>query len=424
MENQSFIKNNTFSRKFYDKNNFLKNISLKINILYLRKKYLYYFIIIYIFFLIILSTFFIVNDNIKYNKYIKDCKKLKRFNITKILVNKTPYISICIPVLNMEKYLERALLSIINQSFQDFEIVIINDNSKDNSLKIINKFQLQDKRIKLINHSQNLGVYSSRVDAILNAKGKYIIVMDPDDMLLNPDLFELLYKYNLKNNFDIIEFSVKYQDEGKNYIYEPKPHELNHNHDFGKNIIFQPELSNIIFLIPKTNNITSIICRTIWNKLIRKNILLKTIKYLNKDFKNKYLIAADDTPINILNFQNANNYTNLKLPGYLYTLRVNSMSRGNNGFKHDIIVSINYLLYYKLFYRYLQEFKKELNYLFYDMKICYHYLLNIKNYNNNQYLPKLNSFLCEIIKNGNITIEFKEFLINILLDLNYNKINN
>ena len=423
MENQTFIKNNA-SRKFYDKNLFLKNISLKKNILYLKKKYLYYFIIIFIFLLIILSTFIIVNDNIKYNNYIKDCKKLKRFNITKILVNKTPYISICIPVLNMEKYLERALLSIINQSFQDFEIVIVNDNSTDNSLKIINKFQSEDKRIRLINHSQNLGVYSSRVDAILNAKGKYIIVMDPDDMLLNPNLFELLYKSNLKNNFDIIEFSVKYQDEGKHYIYEPIPHELNHNHDFGKNIIYQPELSNIIFLIPKTNNITSIICRTIWNKLIRKNTLLKTINYLYEDFNNKYLIAADDTPINILNFQNANNYTNLKSPGYLYTLRLNSMSRGNNGIKHDIIISINYLLYYKLFYRYLQHFKKDLNYLFYDMKMFYYYLLTIKNYKNNQYLPKFNSFLCEIIKHENITIEFKEFLINILLDLNYNKTDN
>ena len=69
----------------------------------------------------------------------------------------------------------------------------------------------------------------------------------------------------------IIEFSVIYQEDRKNTIYKPKYHFFNHYHDFGKNIIYQPELSNIIFYIPRTNNYTSIICRTIWNKLIRAN---------------------------------------------------------------------------------------------------------------------------------------------------------
>ena len=240
----------------------------------------------------------------------------------------------------MEKYLERALLSIINQSFQDYEIVIIDDNSSDNSVKIMKKFQLENNRIRLIYHSNNLGVYSSRVDAIVNSKGKYILLMDPDDMLLNPNLFEILYNYNLNNNLDMIEFSVQYQNDGKNNVFEPESHELNHYHNFGKNIIYQPELSNIIFLIPQTKNSTAIICRTVWNKLIRKNIILKSINYLDKDFNNEFLIAADDTPINILNFQNSNNYSNIKVPGYLYNLRPNSISRGKNGQKHDSIISI------------------------------------------------------------------------------------
>ena len=68
-------------------------------------------------------------------------------------MNENPYISICIPALNMNKYIERTILSIINQSFQDFEIIIINDNSKDGTEKIIKKLQLEDNRIKLINHN-------------------------------------------------------------------------------------------------------------------------------------------------------------------------------------------------------------------------------------------------------------------------------
>ena len=76
----------------------------------------------------------------------------------------------------MEKYIEKNLLSIINQSFQDFEIIIINDYSKDNTEKIIKKILFEDNRIKIVNHSKNYGVYYSRIEAILNSKGKYIII--------------------------------------------------------------------------------------------------------------------------------------------------------------------------------------------------------------------------------------------------------
>ena len=150
----------------------------------------------------------------------------------------------------MEKYLERALLSIINQTFQKFEIIIVNDNSNDNSKNIIKKYISQDNRIKIINHYRNLGVYSSRVEAVSNSIGEFIILMDPDDMLLNKDLFLELYRCNLKNNLDIIEFSVCYKEEKKTSIYYPNNHENNHSHCFEKTFIYQPELSNIIFFDP------------------------------------------------------------------------------------------------------------------------------------------------------------------------------
>ena len=71
-----------------------------------------------------------------YIKYINNCKNHKRYNRIKI-INENPYISICIPALNINKYIERTILSIINQSFQDFEIIIVNDNSKDDTINII-----------------------------------------------------------------------------------------------------------------------------------------------------------------------------------------------------------------------------------------------------------------------------------------------
>ena len=155
---------------------------------------------------------------IKFEKYIRSCSSnkksyLKNHNIRKI---NRYYLSICIPIYNMEKYIKKALLSIINQSFQNFEIVLVNDNSNDNTLNLINNFQSKDNRFHIINHKEKLGVYASRKDAILNSKGDFILLLDPDDMYLNGDLFEELYNYNKIYNLDIIEFLVYHIKEGNN----------------------------------------------------------------------------------------------------------------------------------------------------------------------------------------------------------------
>ena len=108
-------------------------------------------------------------------------------------------------------------------------------------------------------------------------------------MLLNANLFKELFKYNLYNNFDIIEFIVYHQKEGKNEIYYPKKHSLNHNHNYTFNIIYQPELKNIIYYKPRTKNYSHIICRTVWNKIYKRGLLIKTIKYIS-DINNQKLI--------------------------------------------------------------------------------------------------------------------------------------
>ena len=308
------------------------------------------------------------------------------------------------------------MAKLINQSFQNFEIIITNDNSNDNTEIIIKNYQLINNRIKIINHNKNLGVYKSRIDSALNTNGEFILFIDPDDMLINGHLFEELYNYNLKYNLDMIEFSVYHQKEGKKKIFYPIYHEFNHYHHFNKAIIYQPKLSNLIYYIPNTQNSTAIICRTIWNKIIRRSILMSSIEYIEKFFHNYFLITADDTPINILNFNFAHNYSNIKLPGYLYNVRKNSMSRIGDIKKKDIIISYNFLLFYKFFYKYLKDFKKDLNYLFKDLKLTYSYILNIQNLNGRNYISKAIEFFIQII-NDDVSFEFKNFSENILSEL-------
>ena len=77
----------------------------------------------------------------------------------------------------MENYIEKNLLSIINQSFQDFQIIVINDKSTDETENIIKRLQLEDDRIKIISHFENLGVYRSRMESILNSNKVTCIIV-------------------------------------------------------------------------------------------------------------------------------------------------------------------------------------------------------------------------------------------------------
>ena len=117
----------------------------------------------------------------------------------------------------------------------------------------------------------------------------------------------------------------------------------------------------------------------------------------------------------MIHFQFSNNYSNIFLPGYLYNLRENSMSNNFININHLKTISINYLLCFKLFYRYVKDFNKDLNYLYYDLKSFSIYLLKIKELKIIEYIPKLKELLYNIINNRYISEEFRSFI---------NKLNN
>ena len=402
--------------------NFFKKIKSSTNCLNLNNKtkrndlkyyyYLYAFLIFIFLVTKIIDKFKLHKAKFSlgpYIKYIKDCKTLKDYNLKKIF-NEQPYISVCIPALNMKDYIEKTILSILNQSFQDFEIIVVNDFSTDETENILARLRAQDKRVRFINHPKNLGVYAARSEAILMAKGKYIILMDPDDMFLNGNLFQELYDYNLKYNLDIIEFVVYHQIEGTDIIYSPNNHLESHYHNFSKQIISQPELSNLLFYNPGTTEYNKTICRNIWNKMIRKEALVNMIEYIGYSYFHDYLvITADDMLMNVITYHYAQNYSNIDLPGYLYNIRKVSMSRGNGGIELKRVRTINHYLYFTTLYKYIKEFNKDRNYLFYELRDLQHFMRFIKECELFDYIPKAIAFFNEIIDDNNASQEFKDF---------------
>ena len=111
---------------------------------------------------------------------------------------KRPKISVIMSVYNTEKYLTEAIESILNQTFNDFEFIIIDDHSTDNSSTIIKKYQNKDKRMKLINNLKNLGITKSLNRGLKIAKGKYIARMDADDISI-PKRLQAQYSFLERN---------------------------------------------------------------------------------------------------------------------------------------------------------------------------------------------------------------------------------
>lgn len=132
---------------------------------------------------------------------------------------KNSLISIIIPVYNVEKYLDKCLKSIINQTYTNLEIILIDDGSKDKSGSICDKFEKEDNRIKVI-HTENCGVSHARNTGLELMKGEYYIFIDSDDYIKN-NMIENLYNKMVEYDVDISICNVVQVNEIGEIIHSP-----------------------------------------------------------------------------------------------------------------------------------------------------------------------------------------------------------
>ena len=116
-------------------------------------------------------------------------------------------VSIIVPVYNVEQYLEKCVNSIINQSYKNLEIILVDDGATDNSGKICDELAKLDNRIKVY-HKENGGLSDARNYGVERATGEYIGFVDSDDYI-DPKMYEKLYEAIKKENVDVVECSFK-----------------------------------------------------------------------------------------------------------------------------------------------------------------------------------------------------------------------
>ena len=212
--------------------------------------------------------------------YIQKCKEGIFFNDAKnFTVKDFPKISVIVPVFKCVDTLKAAVRSVQNQQMLDIEIILVNDNSQNETVNIINELKEEDERIKVINNKQNMRTLYSRSVGVLISKGDYITNLDCDDLFFSDNIFNIAYNSSENGYYDVISFnSIASKDENKKEMY----HDVFTNKNENNLIISQPELSCYSVSNNDSKMVNDIF---VWGKIYKR---LVYISALNKLSYNRY----------------------------------------------------------------------------------------------------------------------------------------
>lgn len=252
-------------------------------------------------------------------------------------------ISIIVPVFNIEEYLSKCLTSLVNQTYQDIEIICVNDGSSDNSLDLLEQFSKRDSRIRIVSQN-NKGLSAARNTGLLNARGEYIVFVDGDDWV-DINMCEIAYKTAKNTRADIVLWS---------YIKE-YPNVAKKQFILGNNSIYYDK-SQVKQLQRRLFGLTG--CElaqvdqrdtlvTAWGKMYKAEILEKL------EFIDTKIIGTEDALYNIYAFGNAESAA--YIPKCLYHYRkdnINSLTTKYNKYLFDRWQNL-----YEYMYKYIKHNK-------------------------------------------------------------------
>lgn len=184
-------------------------------------------------------------------------------------------ISIIVPVYNVEIYLEKCIESILSQTFKDFELILVDDGSNDNSAKICDEYSKKDRRIKVV-HKKNGGLSSARNIGLDLAKGEYIGFVDSDDFI-SPNMFSELYNTIRKSNSDLAICN----------FLRIKGDELDFNTYKELDIIEEFEGLEILNQLYESRGVQFVVA---WNKLYKKELFNELRYEVGKLCEDEYII--------------------------------------------------------------------------------------------------------------------------------------
>lgn len=301
--------------------------------------------------------------------------------------------SLIIPAYNVEKYIKKCLDSVLNQTYNDYEIIIINDGSTDNTSKILESYK-SNKKIKIINQ-ENKGLSNARNTGVSNAKGDYILFIDSDDFI-EKELLEILNK-TIKDE-DLVRFQIRILDETNKIIKEYKEetfNNLNGIEAFNK--------------LSKYNLVELAVCYAYKKDTFLKNNYKFEEKTYHEDFGLIPYIIISSKKVTSINYI-----------GYNYLQRKNSIMN-NTDYEKEIKKSNDVLKHYKNLIKWSQNIKGDLT--IYKSFIANSVILkslNLKEKDYKNYIKKLKEYkVYDDLLTNNKENKIKKILIKISPKLYY-----
>lgn len=312
---------------------------------------------------------------------------------------KNELISIVVPVYNVEKYLEKCVKSILNQTYKNLEIILVDDGSTDNSGNMCDELAKLDDRIKVY-HKENGGLSDARNYGVERATGAYIGFVDSDDYI-EKEMYEKLYEAIKKENADVAECNLK--------IVYPHGTELFTQEKYYK-VCNKEEYLEEYLKIEK-------IFGSVWTKLLRRDIASKLLFPKGKLYEDTYY--SNDL-INI-----AEKYVIMDKPYYNYLMRNDSIT--NSKFKPKILDLIDIVnIIHKKVYRDYPNLKEAA-----DCRQMYAYfsvlnsMLMEDNFKENKYYTQIERYFgknyMKLLKNKYITRNRKLSILLIKININLYK---
>lgn len=301
--------------------------------------------------------------------------------------------SLIIPAYNVEKYIKKCLDSVLNQTYNNYEIIIINDGSTDNTSKILESYK-SNKKIKIINQ-ENKGLSNARNTGVSNAKGDYILFIDSDDFI-EKELLEILNK-TIKDE-DLVRFQIRILDETNKIIKEYKEetfNNLNGIEAFNK--------------LSKYNLVELAVCYAYKKDTFLKNNYKFEEKTYHEDFGLIPYIIISSKKVTSINYI-----------GYNYLQRKNSIMN-NTDYEKEIKKSNDVLKHYKNLIKWSQNIKGDLT--IYKSFIANSVILkslNLKEKDYKNYIKKLKEYkVYDDLLTNNKENKIKKILIKISPKLYY-----
>ena len=251
------------------------------------------------------------------------------------MYNNEELITIVIPVYNVEKYLDRCINSVINQTYSNLEIILVDDGSTDSCPKICDEYEKKDKRIKVI-HKENEGVSSARNIGLKNATGNYITFVDSDDTITEDYIKVILENLNSE---EILIF---------NYILKKNKNTRVNYCNLNKITGIDDELINSLIRYHLLNSVT--------NKVYKKEIIDKYNLHFRED-----IICGEDFIFNLDYLTKIKTAKIIKKPLYYYYQNEKSImhkKKGNKLEQQRILNDYMYELFIK--YKYDLSYMKKL----------------------------------------------------------------